>query len=363
MFFKLTRIVTFFLILLGALGVGYSYFILTHSSIHQSYSVLTVKPSLHPSPVPTQTIEQIFTYYPDPLKEVSQTNPHEYHLLATGDVIPARSVNNKMVTLKNFRYPFEKTAPVLQAAEILFINLESPLTSDCQPTIEGMIFCGKDTGIEGLTYAGVDVASTANNHAGNQGIEGINSTVHLLEKNNILVTGNGHAAIKTLKDKRVGFLGYNDIGAPEQGLSWADPQTIQKEVSELRKQVDFLIVTFHWGTEYKHDPDPAQVDLAHLTIDAGADVIIGNHPHWVQGVERYKGKFITYAHGNFVFDQMWSQETREGVLGQYIFSDEGLKKIQFFPIIIEDYSQPRFATEVEAKKILGDMKEASFLLQ
>ena len=99
--------------------------------------------------------------------------------------------------------------------------------------------------------------------------------------------------------------------------------------------------------------------MAHTAIDAGADLIIGNHPHWVQGVEEYKGKYITYAHGNYVFDQMWSQETREGVLGKYTFNNKQLINIEFIPIIIENYSQPRFATETEANNILQRMKESS----
>jgi poly-gamma-glutamate capsule biosynthesis protein CapA/YwtB (metallophosphatase superfamily) len=96
-----------------------------------------------------------------------------------------------------------------------------------------------------------------------------------------------------------------------------------------------------------------------VAIDAGADLIIGNHPHWVQGVEFYKGKCITYAHGNFIFDQMWSQETREGVLGKYVFNADGLVDVQFYPIIIDDYAQARFADAVEADMILQRMKASS----
>lgn len=123
-----------------------------------------------------------------------------------------------------------------------------------------------------------------------------------------------------------------------------------------------MIVAFHWGTEYTSTPNSTQIELAHSTIEAGADLIIGNHPHWVQGIEQYKGKFISYSHGNFIFDQMWSQETKEGVLGKYTFNNDGLINVEFIPVIIDEYSQPRFATKAEADRVLQRMKESSLAI-
>lgn len=305
------------------------------------------------------SIDQIFHYADPTLASVKNNNPEEYTIIATGDVIPARSVNAKTVSLNNFNYPFEKTVGLLKSANAVFINLESPLIPHCQPTLEGMVFCGDQRNIQGLVYAGVTVVSIANNHAGNYGMSGVNSTVDLLKKNGIKVTGDGEPAIVTIKDKKFGFLGYNSIGSKEQGIAWADIPQIQQDIKNLKKQVDFVIVTFHWGIEYTSIPNSSQVELAHLAVDSGADLIIGNHPHWVQGIEEYKGKFITYAQGNYVFDQMWSEETREGVLGKYIFNNQGLKTVEFIPVIIDSYSQPRFAAEEEAKKILSRMKSSS----
>ncbi|OGG16020.1 AmmeMemoRadiSam system protein B [Candidatus Gottesmanbacteria bacterium RIFCSPHIGHO2_02_FULL_39_11] len=303
--------------------------------------------------------DDIFRYTDPVAGSIKNANRGEYTLIATGDVIPARSVNSKLVQLNNFNYPFEKTVSLLKSADAVLINLESPLISGCKTTIEGMIFCSDVRNIEGLTYAGVSVASIANNHAGNYGLPGIDSTVNLLKKNHIEVTGNGESAIITIKDKKFGFLGYNDIGHEEPGIAWANTPQIQQDVAALKKQADFVIVAFHWGVEYTSTPTLAQIELAHASIDAGADLIIGNHPHWVQGIEKYKGKFITYAHGNYVFDQMWSRETREGVLGKYTFDSNGLKDVKFFPVIIDNYVQPRFATESEANKILTRMKNST----
>lgn len=318
-------------------------FLPNDSSLEESYAL----PSMN----------TLFIYHsPDERAEIGDD---EMVLIATGDVIPARSVNSIMVGKKDFTYPFAKTADFLKDADITFINLETPLFPECVPTIEGMKFCGSDRAIEGLVFAGVDVASLANNHAGNYGSKGISGTKELLEKQGIKVTGTGEAVIIKIRDRMFGFLGFNDVGYKENGIAWSNIDTIQKEVKALREKVDFVIVEFHWGIEYTLVPSARQRELAHATVDAGADLIIGNHPHWVQGIEVYKGKFITYAHGNFVFDQMWSRETQEGVVGRYTFGKNGIKNVEFFPVIIENYAQPRFATQKEAEKILERMKISS----
>lgn len=303
--------------------------------------------------------DSIFHYIDPEKASIKNNNPEEYTIIATGDIILARSVNSKLLQLNDFNYPFEKTVNFLKSADVVFINLESPLIPNCKPTLEGMIFCGDERAVQGLKYAGVTVASIANNHAGNYGVEGVNSTVKLSRDNHIQVTGNGEAAIVAIKGKKFGFLGYNDIGSEEAGIAWADTPQIQNDIKSLKNKVDFIIVTFHWGTEYTSTPNSRQIELAHTAIDSGADLIIGNHPHWIQGVEQYKGKFITYAHGNYVFDQMWSQNTREGVLGKYTFSKNGLINVEFIPIIIDNYSQARFADKIEAYDILNRMKLSS----
>jgi len=113
--------------------------------------------------------------------------------------------------------------------------------------------------------------------------------------------------------------------------------------------------------------DDNPVEIAHLAVDAGADLIIGNHPHWVQAVELYKGKhalsgaegYIAYAHGNFIFDQMWSYETRVGVIGRYTFYDDRLVRVEYIPTLIQDYAQPVPLQGADAQAVLDGMKVAS----
>jgi len=281
-------------------------------------------------------------------------------IVTTGDVIPARSVNNVLVEKNNFVWPYEKVKTTITSLnpDILFIDLETPLFDNCPRTTEGMIFCGEDTNIEGLQFLGVTVANLANNHIGNYGEEGVRRTRELLEKNNISYTGVSGALYQTVRGITFAFLGYNDIGT-QPGIQNTRDASIADDIRLAKQQADVVIVQYHWGTEYQSQPDDRQIELAHMTIDAGADVIMSNHPHWIQPVELYNGKLIMYAHGNFVFDQMWSEETKKGVVGKYTFYDNQLIDVEFHPIYITDYGQPSFLEGEEKQKILSSLFEAS----
>ncbi len=304
------------------------------------------------------TVEQIFNS--DHSWTATISAERKRVMIATGDIIPARVVNIQAAKFNNFKWPYEKTADVLRDADITFINLETPLIKDCPFANDGFKFCGSDKNIEGLTFSGIDVISLANNHAGNYGVNGVQETVNLLNKNNILVTGIDGPAIKEVRGLKFAFLGYNDITKPQPGISNAEEEKIKIEIAEARKQADVVIVTFHWGVEYRNQPDDRQKYLGHLAIDAGADLVIGNHPHWIQPVEIYKDKLITYAHGNFVFDQEWSLKTKQGVVGKYTFYDNQLVDVEFLPIKIMNYGQPYFIENlIEKQKIISEMLEES----
>ncbi len=129
------------------------------------------------------------------------------------------------------------------------------------------------------------------------------------------------------------------------------------------------MIAAHWGDEYVLTPrkygniaadNPKEI--GRLMIEAGADLIIGNHPHTVQGVEIYKAKLITYAHGNFIFDQTWSQETQEGVVGEYTFYEEKLVNAKFHPIFIGPSYIPYFLSKEKSQHITGRMLKSSKLI-
>jgi len=263
-----------------------------------------------------------------------RTDQDTWSFVAAGDVMLGRSVNTQSLRRQDFTWAFKNVAPTLSQADLTLVNLESPLIADCPSTDQGMLFCGLPGHLQGLKLAGVDIANLANNHIYNHGQKGFRETVDLLSQNQISPLGNGYRVSKQVGQLKISFLGY-------QTLSQFDPEKALLEIQEVKKNSDLLIVSFHWGSEYQSKPQRSQVELAHRVIDAGADVIIGHHPHWVQTEETYQGKPIFYSLGNLIFDQMWSDETRRGLIVKLNFSGAKLLSIDRIPITIYDYGQPK----------------------
>ena len=283
-------------------------------------------------------------------------------LLVTGDVIPARGVDYFATVRHDFLWPFRPTAAYVANADITYINLETPLFAGCPVNPNsGFTFCGDARFVDGLTLDGVDVANLANNHLSNYGAEGINLTQQLLNSHGILTSGLGPVAVINVRGIRFGFIGFNGVGRA------IDKVALKASIERARQLADVVVVQFHWGKEYERQPMPDPhvptpddpVAIGHLAIDWGADIVIGNHPHWYQGVEVYHGKLITYAHGNFVFDQMWSEETREGVIGTYTFYGTQLVAATWKAYRIYDYGQPVFMNPKDSATALQTMEAAS----
>jgi poly-gamma-glutamate capsule biosynthesis protein CapA/YwtB (metallophosphatase superfamily) len=308
----------------------------------------------------TPSIEKIFSADHSWVATLSAKNIKT--IVFTGDVIPARSVNSQALRNKNFNWPYLKTADLTRNADLTVINLESPLIKNCPTTDEGMVFCGDLRNIQGLVFAGVDLVSIANNHFANYGQEKIEETIKSLKENNINTVGVGDMVVKDIKGTKFAFLAYNDIEKNQVGIENVEMEKIKKDITSVKQSSDFVIVIFHWGGEYRDFPDERQKELAHFAVSSGADLIIGNHPHWIQPVEIYKDKVIAYAHGNFVFDQMWSLQTKQGVVGKYTFYNNKLIDIEFTPIQIENYGQPRFIEAKEKEEILKTLWEKSKIL-
>ncbi|MEX0650222.1 MAG: CapA family protein [Candidatus Andersenbacteria bacterium] len=285
--------------------------------------------------------------------------PAETTLLVTGDVMLGRFVNMQAVRKNDFFWPWQNMADLVSAADLAFINLESPIIKSCPVTAEGMKFCGDIRHIAAMKQAGVDIASLANNHAENYGVDGFQQTKTLLNEQGIATVGTGSLVVQEVRGTRFGFLGYNDVETQWQhAVTKADPGLIQKDIIEAKQAAAVVAVMFHWGGEYHERPTQRQQELAYAAIDAGADLVLGNHPHWVQTTEEYNGKLIVYSHGNFIFDQNWSRKTSEGIVGKYTFTGSELTGVEFVPVIIEHNAQPRVADEEEKGSILSVVERA-----
>ncbi len=315
----------------------------------------------------------------DPLlTEEKTTEPKETTLIFGGDVMLSRTVGQKMEKYQDYTWPFKKIASLLSGADIAIINLESPLTYSGKYFVPSgsFSFNADPKSMQGLLLAGIDLAALANNHFGNQGISGMRDTFKILQEKGIAFVGAGNNSTEAhqpaLIEKNGITFSFLNYGYPEDlyvaspstpGIANMDLAEMKKDVELAKQKSDAVIVMMHAGIEYINKPNSQQKEFAREAIDAGADLVIGHHPHWVQVTEIYQGKPIIYSLGNLIFDQMWSTETQQGALAKVTFQDNLISSIEIIPIRIKDYGQPEIISdEKEKKAILSRMELANEFL-
>ena len=305
-------------------------------------------------------------------------------LLLTGDIIPARCTEAAISSRgSDWTLPFQPMHDTLAAADITIGSLDSTISGAVVPTgcIETFSLGGVAAVADGLRYAGYDVIAHAANHikdcgAASCGDQSMLDTATNLRTAGIQSAGSGANLAEALRPVVVerngvyfAFLAYDDIAAyyhateVTAGSAPMDPATIAADVANARKVANVVIVMPHWGVEYTADPSERQREFARAAAAAGADLVIGNHPHWVQAHEQIGTTFVAYALGNFVFDQDWSLETQQGVVLEAAFHGTRLKGVRFYPVHIRDEHQPVFADPDEARQILDRIWTASAALQ
>lgn len=265
----------------------------------------------------------------------------EYKIVFVGDVMVGRTVNRIAAERNDWGWVFEDTREILASADMTIGNLEGPIVEECPITDSGFIFCGDLRWASEIARAGFDVMSLANNHATNYGDDGIESTVRELASEGVEVVGIDEAVVYQLGDVSIGVLAYNDVGV-YSGVKNVEDSEWESEIRALASEVDVVFVYYHWGWEYTGTANPRQVEVGRRSVLAGADVVVGAHPHWVQNIEEYEDGYIFYSLGNFVFDQMWSEETRRGMFVEIRVIEGELAGYETKEILIEDYGRPVF---------------------
>ncbi|HEY8869771.1 MAG TPA: CapA family protein [Candidatus Limnocylindrales bacterium] len=266
----------------------------------------------------------------------------------------------------SFGWPLVKTATtggagavrgLISGADLAFANFENPAPNKFVYHTQGTVFSADPALIAGLAHAGFDLVGLANNHMRDAGSQGVLDTVRNLDKWDIAHAGAGatlaaarRPAILQEGGVKVAFLAYDTIAtaavaatATRPGAAILTAATVKTDIAAARAAGAQVVIVFpHWGIEYRAIPPAATVTLAHAVIDAGADMIIGNHPHWAGAMEIYKGKPIWYALGNLVFDQTWSEQTEEGITLEMTFQGSRLVQVRMRPHVILDRAQPNF---------------------
>lgn len=275
---------------------------------------------------------------------------------AVGDIVLGRGVEYHLNNQgKDYTYPFQYVVDILRSGDIVFGNLEVPMTeSDHGLDPKGKyVIKSKEKAAEGVKYAGFNVLNLANNHIMDYYERGLFDTINILEKNNIEHCGAGKnidearkPAILKVKEIKVAVLGYTDMaeyiykgnpmisfeaGEDKSGVVPRKYELIKEDIDEIRENVDLIIVSLHWGVEDSFEVTDEQKEFAHKLIDDGADIILGHHPHKFQGVEIYEGKPIVYSMGNFIFDQN-DPLKQESFIVSIEFAGKKLISLELLPV-------------------------------
>jgi len=301
-------------------------------------------------PISPLTLEKIFFGDKTYLASLDQNNL--ITIISTGDIIPARMVNFQSEKNDDYAWAFKNVANALSNADLTVANLESPLMTDCKATTEGMTFCGSEKNIQGLILSGIDLVTLANNHIDNYGQEGIDETIKLLDANNIKHTGLGEITYATVRNIRFAFLGWNFLVPLHEN-------EVTSQVAEAKKNSDIVVIFPHWGEEYQEVPSDFEISMNKILLNAGADIILGNHPHIIQPILIGNNTLTFFAHGNFIFDQEWSEETKKGFVAKTYIYNRKIIDVEIIPIYIKNFGQPEIVTGESKTKMLNDLYKLS----
>jgi len=243
-------------------------------------------------------------------------------LVATGDALMHQPVQ-QCAADSGYDFLYEKVAPLVRVADVAFVNMEFPVAPETGKNPKPFVFNAPVSALLGLRDAGFTVFNLANNHAFDQGAAGLAETCEHLDSLGMSFIGAGRFAPESERPLvvehdsiRVAFLGYTSVlninaNSPDPfapRLNIFDLDRAKADIARIRDSVDFVVVSVHWGTEYVVKPSAQQVEWAHALCDAGADLVLGHHPHVLEPVEAYAASddrncLIAYSMGNFISNQ------------------------------------------------------------
>lgn len=287
-----------------------------------------------------------------------QKERDSYTLLFAGDVMLDRGVGFHVAQqgTGDWRFPWRFVAERLLSADLVFLNHEGVMSDVGQDAGGAYSFNFPLAVLDGLLFAGVDVVSLANNHSFDWGDAALCDTKRRLNARGIGTVGAGCSYVEANAPfvhvfddgSRVGFLGYTSFfpngvaGRARPGISNYTMESMQDSIATLTERVDIVFVSLHWGEEYQSRSNADQQRIGRALIDAGADVIIGHHPHVIQEIEEHNGGWIFYSLGNFIFDQYFSSETMEGLVASVVVRGGLIVSVDTKKVLINTHYQPLF---------------------
>jgi len=255
------------------------------------------------------------------------------------------------------------------AYDMMMVNLENAVTRSVDSVEKEFVFKMKPEYLSLFHKARISIVNCANNHTADFGAEGISETIQQLDSAGIRHVGIGRnlaearkPVILSVNGVRIGFLGYGGMrdfiaSRTRPGTTSRSLWLILDDIRRLKPRVDFIVINLHWGDELAREPDSNQIALAHRISDAGADLIIGHHPHVLQGIERYHGKIIAYSVGNFVFGGNARSANSETAILRARFT-KGIMEVEAVPVSVRNW-RPMPADSSAAIRVLQLLQERS----
>ncbi len=337
-------------------------------------------PETSPTSTPTSTLTAGSTSTPAPPEDVEPPPPLT-RLLVVGDIMLGRGAATPDAPVRPLRF----LAGRIGRADIAVGNLESTLSENGEPQQPGDdSFAAPPGTLAGLERLGFDVLSLANNHTGDFGPVAFEETLRAFRGRRLQQFGAGRdlaaasrAAVVRRHGIRFGFVGFNAIGEtpratagspgalsvrmpPRTGpLQRSDLDHVTGVVRRLAARVDVVVVLPHWGGQYTHTPEPVQSQVGRALVRAGADLVVGGHPHWVQGLEPVGRAVIAHSLGNLVFDMDFMEQTMEGVTLVATFRGDRLVDVELQPYRMGPDFAPRPVRGRAAAGILADVRSTS----
>jgi len=303
---------------------------------------------------------QILTLIPDQqsstsISSSSSSYPSNVSLLMIGDVMLARNIGTM---IENGSDPFVNVKQFFSTQDLVIANLETNIST---PGISSVAknklytFNAPLKSLQTIKNSGIGIVSLANNHTMDYGSTGLLDMINHLNQNSIPYFGAGSNNTEsfsphylTVKGVRIGFVGVNDIenyytvsGNTSPGSAFLNSGLIKTEIQTAKSNSDLVIVFPHWGNEYNLNYNGRQQQYAHEFIDEGADIVVGSHPHVIEPSEIYKGKYIYYSMGNFIFDGMYGiPNASKGEMVEINISNKKITNTHSIPVNLSAYGIP-----------------------
>lgn len=290
-----------------------------------------------------------------------------------GDIMFASKVDD-LLKKNGWDYPYRYVKEYLSKADITAANLETPLTTRGTPQEKDYVYRSSPEALPALQAAGIDLVNTANNHILDYGTEGLLDTLDILDKAGMKRVGTGRNSneayapvIMERNGMKIAFLGLSRVAENSDWYASSNKPGIAETystklpleaIAAAREKADLVVVFAHWGVERKDRPVKEQTDLAHRYIDQGADLVVASHPHVVQGFEKYKGKWIAYSMGNFIFTTNEVPETWESMILNAKCTKDGHCELQMIPVLTK-WAQPVRMTEEDGAKLFNKLGRLS----